>query len=282
VRLSAVTETARGFGYHDHLCWVYNEPGEFHPPVMEFLADGLAQGQRVCYITSGDTEQWSQRLQDLDEHNGLRQKDATQILRQDELYPGQIAEPSRQMQTFAAATEDALAAGFTGLRIAADATAMVRTTEQRVAFARLEHLFDQYVISQPLTGLCGYNRAELGQEATAQLACLHPTVHGVPPPFRLHASTDGAAAAALSGQLDATSLRLFPMTLRWADLRPTGGQLVIDAAELAFIDHRSLLALADHARRCDATAVLLSDHLPSAARMIDILDLNDVRVQVPT
>ena len=112
-----------------------------------------------------------------------------------------------------------------------------------------------------------------------QLACLHPTVNGVPPPFRLHASTNDAAAS-LSGELDATGLRFFPMALWWADLRPTDGELVIDASELTFIDHRSLLALADHARRWDATAVLLSDHLPGTPRMIEILDL-EIRVQAP-
>jgi anti-anti-sigma regulatory factor len=129
--------------------------------------------------------------------------------------------------------------------------------------------------------MCGYNRAELGDEAVTRVACLHPTVNGVPSPFRLHASADGAAAS-LSGELDATSLHLFPMALRSADLRPTDGELMIDASELTFIDHRSLLALADHARRWDATAVLLSDHLPTAARMIDIFDLKEVRVQVLT
>ncbi|MGH3798420.1 MAG: MEDS domain-containing protein [Pseudonocardiaceae bacterium] len=275
-----MTETAQGFGFHDHVCWAFDEPGEFHSPVMKFLTDGLAQGQRVCYITSGDTKQWSKRLRSIDKHNGFGRKDATQLLRLDEFYPGQMAAPVRHMEAFAAATEDALAAGFTGLRVAADATPLVRTSAQRDVFARLDYLFDQYMIRRPLTGLCGFNRTELGQEAIAELACLHPTVHGVPPPFRLHASTDGAAAA-LSGELDATSLRLFPMALRWADPRPTDGELVIDATELTFIDHRSLLALADHARHWDATAVLLAN-LPGVARVIDIIDLDEVRVQVPT
>ena len=281
MRLIAVTETAQGFGYHDHLCWVYDEPGEWYSPVMEFLADGLAQGQRVCYVTSRDTAQWSEHLRDLDKLATRRRKDATQVLHLGELYPGEMVEPIRQMLAFAAALEDALAAGFTGLRVAADATPLVRTSERLAAFARWEHLVDQYMIDQPLTGLCGYNRSELGQEAIAQVACLHPTVNGVPPPFRLHASTEGAAVS-LSGELDATSLHLFLTALRWADLRPTDGELVIDASELTFIDHRNLLALADHARRWDATAVLLSDHLLAAAQMIDIFDLEEVRVQVWT
>ena len=108
-----MTETAQGFGHHDHLCWVYDEPDELYSPVMEFLADGLAQGQRVCYATSGDTAQWSEHLQDLDAHNRLGQKDATQLVRLGELYPGEMVEPTRQLRAFAATLEDALAAGFT-------------------------------------------------------------------------------------------------------------------------------------------------------------------------
>jgi anti-anti-sigma regulatory factor len=274
-----MTDTARGFGHHDHVCWAYDEPGELHSPVMEFVADGLAQGQRVCYITSGDTAQWSEHLRHLEtQPDALNRSDATQLLRLSELYPGHMVEPVHHMQVFAAAMEDALAAGFAGLRVAADATPLVRTGEQRDAFARLEHLFDQYVINRPLTGMCCFNRAELGQEAIDQLACLHPTVHGVPPPFRLHASIDGAAAS-LRGELDAAGHSLFRMALRWADLRPSDGELVIDASELTFIDHRSLLMLADHAQQWGATVVLLSDHLPGAERVIDIFDLDEVRVQ---
>jgi anti-anti-sigma regulatory factor len=281
MRLSAVTETAQGFGCHDHLFWLFDEPGEWDSAVVEFLADGLVQGQRVCYATSEDAAQWSERLRDLDELATRRRKDATQVLHLGEMYPDEIVEPTRQLQVFAAAIEDALAAGFTGLRTAADDTPLVRTSEQRAAFARWEHQVDRYMVNQPFTGLCGYNRAELGHEAVAQVACLHPTVNGVPPPFRLHASTNDAAAS-LSGELDATSLHLFPTVLRSADLRPTDGELVIDASELTFIDQRSLFALAEHARHRDATVVLLSDHLPAAARMIDVFDLEDVRVQVPT
>lgn len=276
-----MTETARGFGSHDHLCWVYDEPAELHSPVMEFLADGLAQGQRVCYATSGDTAQWSEHLRYLDEPNGACRNGAAQVLRLGELYPTrELVEPARQVQAFATATEDALAAGFTGLRVAADATPLVRTSEQLDAFARWEHLADQHMMSLPFSGLCGYNRAELGQEVITQLACLHPTVHGVPPLFRLHASTDGAAVS-LSGELDHTCRELFQVALRRADPRPTGGELVIDATNLTFVDHRSLLALATRAQVYEATAVLRTGcRIP--ARIIEVLDLQGIRVEVPT
>ncbi len=130
--------------------------------------------------------------------------------------------------------------------------------------------------SQPLSAMCAYNRIELGKETIAQVACLHPTANDGAAPFRLHAST--RAAAALGGELDLTSRDLFSMALRRVDIRPTDGKLVIDATGLDFIDHRSMLALADYARSLDATVVLRTD-LPSPARIIEILDLPDMQVE---
>jgi anti-anti-sigma regulatory factor len=212
------------------------------------------------------------RLRDLD----TTDRSAVQVQSLGEQFPTDaVMEPVAQVQAYAAATEQALAAGFAGLRVAVEATPLVRTPHQLDAAARCEHLVDRYMIGQPLSALCAYNRVELGEETVAQLACLHPRVNQGAPLFRLYAST--YAAASLSGELDATSDRLFPTALRWADLRPTAGELVIDASELTFIDHRSLLSLADHARAWDATAVLLGNLL-SAAKLIDILDLTEVRI----
>lgn len=284
MRLSEVTKTARGFGPHDHLCWDYDEPGELRSRVLEFLGDGLAQGQRVHYYVADNTTPMWDDLRALDKRTGAHRADAMQVKFWGDRYAnGAAVDPIAQVRTFASAVEDALAAGFTGLRFAAEMTPLVRTPEQLDAVARCEHLVDRYMTSHPLSALCAYNRAELGQETIAQLACLHPTVSSDTVPFRLHASANGVAAV-LSGELDSTSHDVFTTALRWADLRPTGGELVIDATKLEFIDHRSLLTLAAHARDCAATAVLQTGFTltNNAARMIEVLDLNDeVRTEVP-
>ncbi len=279
VHLPGVIDATRGFGAHDHVCWAYQDRGEFRSRAIEFLADGLAQGQRLCYLASGEVSALWDDLSDLDGLDQARQSDAIQVQSLGASYrSGAVIEPADQMQAFAAATDEALAAGFTGLRVAADVTPLVRTPEQLDAFARCEHLVDRYRTRRPFSALCAYNRAELGSETIAQVACMHPNANEGATPFRLHASTH--AAATLGGELDLASLCLFSLALHRADLRPTGGELVIDAKGLTFIDHRGLLALAEHARCCDATAVLQTS-LPTAARIIEILDLKDVQVEVP-
>ncbi|MGH3802700.1 MAG: MEDS domain-containing protein [Pseudonocardiaceae bacterium] len=253
----------------------YDDPGEFQSLVLEFLADGLAQGQRVCYAANRDTAALWDDLQDLGETKRSRRPGAVQVQSLDDA-TGAVVQPVGLVQTYAAATEDALAAGFTGLRVAAEVTPLVRSPEQLDAFARFEHLIDRYMTSRPFSALCAYNRVELGEETIAQVACLHPTTNAGAAPFRLHAST--RAAASLAGELDLISRDLFPMALRRVDIRPTDGELVIDATNLDFIDHRSMLALADYARSLDATVVLRTD-LPSPARITELLDLPDMRVE---
>ncbi|HVE64809.1 MAG TPA: MEDS domain-containing protein [Mycobacteriales bacterium] len=279
MRVTGVAKAARGYDHHDHLCWAFDELGEFHSRVLEFLTDGLAQGQRACYAATSDTAALWDDLRDLEETNRARRPGAVQVQSLDNRYvTGTVVDPVGRLQEATAVTEDALGAGFTGLRLACEAAPLMRTPEQLDAYVRFEHLIDRYMTSQPLSVLCAYNRVELGEQTIAQVACMHPATNDGAAPFRLHAST--RAAASLGGDLDLASFDLFLMALRWADLRPTGGELVIDATELEFIDHRSLLALAEHAWRCDATAVLQTG-LPSTAQMIKVLDLADVRVEVP-
>lgn len=44
----------RGCGLSDHLSLAYDEPGDLQSRTLEFLADGLAQGRRVCYAANRD------------------------------------------------------------------------------------------------------------------------------------------------------------------------------------------------------------------------------------
>lgn len=276
--MCGVTETARGFGPHDHLCWAYDDPAEFCSRAREFLADGLAQGQRVWYLGDCDTAAWWDGLRDLPAADRGRAPGAVRIDSLTDWADGVAVDPIGLVRTFAAGMQDALAAGFTGLRLVTEATLRLRTPEQLDAWACCELLADRYMMTLPFSAMCAYNRAELGEETIAQVACLHPTVNGDAAPFRLYSAS--GAAASLSGELDITSRDLFATALRRADLRPVGGELIIDATGLDFIDHRSLIILAAHARSCQATAVLRTGLVSSAARMVEILGLRDVRVEV--
>jgi anti-anti-sigma regulatory factor len=279
VRLAGVSLGARGFGPSDHLCWAYEDPPDFQNRVLEFLADGLSLGQRVCYVAAGDVQKLRDDLRDLDGLDVEVEAGAVLIQSLDKVYPdGMPVDECAQVQEYARQTDRALADGFTGLRVAAETTPLVRTSAQLDAFARYEHKVDRFMSEQPFAAMCAFDRRELGAERIAQLACMHPNANAGTTQFRLHASK--RAAASLGGEVDSMTRDLFPLALERADLWSTGGELVIDATGLTFIDHRSLIVLGEFAARCGGIAVLRTAS-PSPARIAELLDLTNVRVEPP-
>ena len=247
-----------------HVCFVYDTPADFVAGARVFLAEGLRAGERVCLV--------GPPVDDL----GL---DGVERASVDEIYPpGPVIEPSAQVAAYAARTAKALADGYTGFRVAAEATSLVGEPAQLRAFARCEHLVDRFMTGHPYSALCAYDRAALGDDTVARLACLHPTGN-TDTPFRLYACPPARGSAALAGELDLAGHALFPEALERADPLPVDGALVFDAARLRFVDHQALLALAEHAGRRGLVAVL-RDAPPVAARLVGLMGVDTVRVEV--
>jgi anti-anti-sigma regulatory factor len=264
---------------HGHVCWGYQRRDEFAGRAWEFLADGLSAGQRVLYVAPGDPELITAQICAAGPfEEGLR-TGAVRISPVDSTYPtGTVVDPAGQVELYATATAQALAAGYTGLRVAADATSLVRTPAQLDAFARYEHLVDHFMATHPMSAICGYDTGELGEETVAQLACMHPEAHQVPAPFHLHGHARDGSAAALTGELDMQARPLWALALQRAALRPAAGSIAIDATDLTFIDHRSLFDIADYAERNDTTVVLRT-RLATPARLLELFGLTSVRVE---
>ncbi|GAA3624477.1 hypothetical protein GCM10022267_08260 [Lentzea roselyniae] len=267
MRTSGVTDVVVGMHPNDHLCWPFDDFAEFRARAAEFLADGLELGQRACYVARGD---------DLATHL------ATEPVLAEALRDGRAevvrleprsatATPEEQVKVYAAATRAALRDGFTGLRVAADATALVRSPDSLDAIYRYEHLIDRYMTAQPFSAMCAYHRAELPEPTIARLNSLHPVNNARCAPFRLHATEDGIA---LHGEIDSVSLDLLSLALDNAT--PERGALRVDATGLRFIDHHGLLTLHGYARTNAATLVLRSQR-SSLTRLVSLLGLNDVK-----
>jgi anti-anti-sigma regulatory factor len=152
----------------------------------------------------------------------------------------------------------------------------VRTPEQLDAFARYEYRIDRFMTGAPLSGMCGYQRSELGDDVMTQVACLHPRGSADQAPFRVHA-TPGADFA-LSGELDLTTVALFAATIeRGLDEEQTA-EVVVDATGLEFSDHRNLLVLEDLAHS-HGRSVVLRTARRWPGRLAAALDLTRVRVE---
>ncbi|MGR6318337.1 MEDS domain-containing protein [Micromonospora soli] len=273
--MSRAGTPCRAYG---HSCLAYGDPATFDAHAVPYLAAGLAAGERVWLVAPGAPDDLARRLDRLPGLPDALRRGAAVLVPVEQAYrAGGIIDPETQVRAYAAATEEALAAGYTGLRVMAEATSLVRTPAQRDAFARYEHLIDRYIRRRPMSAICAYDRRELDDRAIAELACLHPETN-TDAPFRLHA-TLGDAVVALGGELDPSNHQQFAAALDRADPRPVDGRVVVDGAALRFVDHRCLLHLRDHARRRGATAVLRTSRA-AAARLVELLDLTEVRVEV--
>jgi anti-anti-sigma regulatory factor len=274
VRTSAPVVDARGLGLRDHLCWGFDDQAELITRCCEFLVDGIRLGQKVSYVGEpGDRAAVGDGLRRAGVHQDVP------IATLDEFYPaGTVIEPAAQVESYAAATAEAQQAGYTGLRVAVNATPLVRTPRQRDAFTRYEHLIDRFMRSAPFSALCGYDRRELGEEGLAELACLHPATNPEATQFWWHAG-DRDHAGALAGELDLSTRRLFALAMERAQPQPENGVLAVDARGLVFIDHRHLLTLAATAERHGAELVLCGPS-PGIRRIVEVLALPKVRVGV--
>ncbi|MDG6105854.1 MEDS domain-containing protein [Dactylosporangium aurantiacum] len=280
MRRAGVIDTAGGLGQHDHLCWVFDTRQDYRATVQRFLADGLAGGQRVVLVAD-----WAGH-DDLARLAGLAGPDsppgAAQLRDVGAYGGGSLTDPAAQVRTYAAMTEQAVADGFSGLRVAADVTPLVRSPEARAAFARYEFLADGYMARHPMSAMCGYDRAELGAAAVAELAGMHPLASPDATALRLFAADPGdtAAAAVLAGEIDIAGHAQLRAALSRVDLAPVGGTVSIDARQLTFIDHTALIALVEHVRGRGAATELLVDRRSGVPQLAGLLRLADLRVVV--
>jgi len=266
--------------------WGYAGRTELRTRAWEYLLDGVLAGQRIEFVGSGSVDALRAELAgfaDGDPYFGQDAVDrgAFRVASVDEVYAfcgaGRVVDPDRSVTARAAATEDALAAGYSGLRAVVDATALTGTVVQRMAYAHYEYLLDQQSNVLPLATICAYDVAELGIAAVAEMTCLHPLTNRGASAFRLY--TDGEAAFTLAGEIDFSSAGQLADTLDRVLPLISGSELVVDGQQLEFMDHHALLVLDRCAGR---RGIRLALHTPrtTLATIAEAIGLHHLRVDV--
>jgi ABC-type transporter Mla MlaB component len=234
VRAHGLLDHVSGPERADHLCWVYEDDGAFDDAAAEFLAGGLARGERVLCVGERVIE-------------GLRTSGALPFDLSDLIATGAVetltlAEayeaagpflPERQLSFYDAATRRALEAGYRGLRVIAEVSDLAADPARRADLVRWEHVADDYAAHGPgFSAMCAY-RADLGAAALTDVAAVHPMVHAPAEvtPFRLFAEADRLV---LAGSIDTSSSDRLSQVLAAATVRD--GDVVLDLTALEFID----------------------------------------------
>ncbi|MGC5022520.1 MEDS domain-containing protein [Micromonospora sp. DT47] len=260
-----------------HVCWTFDDLAVFDARAQRFLLAGLDAGERVLYVTAEPEDVAVARWRAVPRLREALRAGAAEVVSVPGTYGEEyVVDPATQVATYAALTDAALADGHTGLRVAADATTLVVTAEQRDAFTRYEHLVDRFMRVRPMSAACGYDRRVLDDRAIEELACLHPASDPGATLFHLYAGHDDLV---LTGELDTSNHDTFATALTHADAGDGTGELVVRADELRFIDYRNLVHLHRHAERRGGTVVLRTALAP-AARLVELLGLSRIRVEV--
>jgi hypothetical protein len=221
-------------GPHDHIGWVFSGPHEFAALAEPYLAEGASRNELLMYVADDpDTSAfgaWTKSLAP----GALTGATVTDVYGE-----SGIVDAAKQRATFAQVLGEALAAGYTGIRVAADNTPLVLDQQRIEAWMRWETVADHFMSQNPVTGLCAFDKTRMDIDTLRHLATVHPVwpAEGDQPPFRLFSSD---SALWLEG--DVNSFALGQARLALEDLPPKTG-VVIDLSHTTSMTADAMAAL---------------------------------------
>jgi hypothetical protein len=230
---------------HDHIGWTFSGQRGFDALARPFLAEGAARGQLLMYVTGSPSAATATRLRD---RYGPRNIQVSSIA---EVYGASgIVDAPGQRTAFAAVLADALAAGFSGVRVAADNTPLVTDEARLDAWIRWEHVADRFMARNPVTGLCAFDAELVDVNRLRHLATLHPLSASSDPAPQYRLYSDGRDLA-FEGDIDSFAIRQLPLAL---DVLPPKTGVLIDLSAATLISRAPLAGL----RRLAASGVTVT------------------------
>lgn len=235
---------------HDHIGWVFDGLAGFDSLAAVFLADGAARGERLMYISADPDPSVESRLGAAVASHGV------QVASIADVYGStKIIDPASVLASFSAVFVDALAGGYSGLRVAADNTPLVVDDAGLAAWYQWEIMADRFMSENPASALCAFDREKVNVDRLRYLATLHPlsSASSPEPQYRLFAE-DGWLR--VEGEIDSFAVSQIPLAL---EVLPPRTGVLIDLAKSRLADP---IAVADLLRLCGAgTVVAARDEL---------------------
>lgn len=233
-------DDARGLRPHDHAVWFGDGPGELHAMASGMLAEGLRRHEKLMFIAP---EPDPAGLVGLGDVEWLLAKGWLEAVSVESVYgDGRTFSAATQLAAFQSVLSDALADGYSGIRVVADNTPLADgSDEQFERWLAWEQMTDHFQAAASVTGVCFFDRTALSRQRQADLAALHP-VRGagtVEPPFSLFVEGD---AVLVVGSLDVGAGGQLRRLLATLDLER---HPVLDLSGALLVDDDALLALAE-------------------------------------
>ncbi len=278
-RVTALRQLAAPTGLRsgDHVFWTFADASEFSAAVLPYLDEGRRLGEQLLLIGAS-------RAALLDAVASLPQRDEMLASGQLEVRstpeivdPARGLEPVEQVASFRNEVEGALGRGRTGLRMAADVSALARCgPEDRRQLHVYERLADAMTGTVALTAMCLFDAA-LDDDVLGPIAVLHPEQrHGQREP--LGCISGRGPWLCLRGEVDA-SLTDAVLRVLVDVARDAPGEVVLDLAELELLDVAGARTLATAARLLAEVGVDLRIVRPRrlVSRCLELFDFPDGR-----
>jgi anti-anti-sigma regulatory factor len=248
VRPSGPVTDVPAAGPSDHLCWVHDgddngDDDAFDRAVGSFLAGGLDRGERLLCVGDRVIEALESPAAGLPPVDALIAEGTLRTLRIGDAYDARAGfSPDEQFAYYDAATREAFADGYRGLRVVAEISALAADPVNRPALVRWEHLADRFVASRSgFTAMCAYS-GRLPRPALDDVTAVHPLVHapGNAPGFQVFFADDGHLTP--TGTVDTFSADRLAAVLGTTPVGPPA--VALDLAGLDFVDVAACRVLA--------------------------------------
>jgi anti-anti-sigma factor len=232
---------------HDHASWAYTSAAERAAVVCGWLGAGLDAGFRCLYVADAERDQLLGELAAIPDAEDAVAQGALVVMASRAAYDlRRPIDPEAQLAMYAGATDQALAEGYAGLRVAADITPLVLDRSRLASHLAWEQYADWYIATHPLSPLCLYDKTRVG--GVEPIACVHPLQGPAGPAVAIFAE-DGARR--VQGEIDSY---LAPMLVDVVRQMPEE-EIVLDLRGVGFIDarsawmlHRALVRIRDTGR----------------------------------
>jgi anti-anti-sigma factor len=275
VRAHGLLSELPGAEATDHICWVYDDDDAFDAAVREFLAGGLARGERLLCVGERVIDSLTGDTAPLEGVEALIAGGRLMTLTLAEAYDATgTFVPERQLAFYDEATRRAISDGYRGLRVVAEVSSLAADPARRSDLIRWEHLADEFVAHGPgFSAMCAY-RGDLPREALADVVAVHPLVHAPESVLSFRLFFDDHRIV-LAGSVDTFSADRLACVLASSPLDPDAA--VLDLSPLEFLDVAGCRALARWARALRARSVPLEvvGASPLVRRMWQLLGLGE-------
>lgn len=161
----------------DHLCLIYESKEEQFASVIPFMRDGLAADERCLYIVDDHTADGvlqALAATGVDVARETERGTLTLLTKRDTYLRSGAFDPQLMINLLLRAIEDALAAGFAGLRVTGEMTWALGPEAGTDRLIEYEALVDHFLPGSQALAMCQYNRKLFSPGIIRQVLCTHP------------------------------------------------------------------------------------------------------------